>query len=127
MRNFFALAIFHLEHISALLAEKALVEAIILLPMMLLLNALHLDNISRVIRDHMLQFSCFLLPIIMREHSDVGEIGPTGSPVVIMQEKSAIRMLNTILLSIAPLWQFPEVALDRLGTHPCKNYFRYLR
>jgi hypothetical protein len=61
--------------------------------------------------------SCFLFLIIMREHSDVEQIGPAGSPVVIMQEKSPIRMLNTILLSIVSLRQFPEIALDRLGTH----------
>jgi hypothetical protein len=97
MRDFFALAIFRLEHISALLAEDALVEEIILLPMTFLLNALRLDNISRATRDHMLQFSFFMLLIIIREHSDVEEIGPAGS-VVMMQEKSAIRMLNTIIL-----------------------------
>jgi hypothetical protein len=36
-------------------------------------------------------------------------------------------MLNMILLVIASLRQFLEIALDRLGTHPCENYFRYLR
>jgi hypothetical protein len=53
--------IFHLEHISALLAEDALVDAIILLPMTFILNALRLDNISRATWDHLLQFSFFLL------------------------------------------------------------------
>jgi hypothetical protein len=84
MRDFFALAIFRLGHISALLAEDALVEAMILLPMTFLLNALRLNNISRATRDDLLQFSFFFLLIIMREHSDVVEIGPAGSPVVMM-------------------------------------------
>jgi hypothetical protein len=109
MRDFFALAIFRLEHITALLAEDALVEAILLLPMTFLLNALRLDNISRATRDHMLQFSFFFLLIIMRGHSDVGEMGSAGSPVVMMQEKSAIRRLNTILRLIESLRQFPEI------------------
>jgi hypothetical protein len=54
MWNFFALAIFCLEHIGALLAENALVETLILLPMTFLLNALRLDNISKATRDHMI-------------------------------------------------------------------------
>jgi hypothetical protein len=61
MRDLFALAIFRLEHISAFLAEDALVEAITLLPMTFLLNTLRLNNISRVTRDYILEFSCFLL------------------------------------------------------------------
>jgi hypothetical protein len=36
-------------------------------------------------------------------------------------------MLKTILLLLASLRQFPEIALDRLDTHPCENYFEYLR
>jgi hypothetical protein len=65
--------------------------------------------------------------MIMREHSDVGKIGRAGSPVVMMREKSTIRLLNTILLLIASLRQFLEIALDRLDSHPCENYFGYLR
>jgi hypothetical protein len=111
MRDFFALVIFRLGRISALLAEDALAEdalaedalaeAVILLLITFLLNALRLHKISRATRDDMLQCFFFFLIIIMREHSDVGEIGPARLPVVMMQEKSAIRMLNTILLWVA--------------------------
>jgi hypothetical protein len=55
------------------------------------------------------------------------ERGKWGDTVTPLQERTAIRILNTVLVLLCVCDRVGDIALGRLSSHPVENFFGFLR
>jgi hypothetical protein len=113
--------------------DTAYNEAIGILPMTMLLNALRLKNLTKHTRSQRLEFAFHFVWIQLNVRSTLPEKlheqGGQNSDnnVCFMQRKTIVRFLNTVVVILSSLRAYPDLALDRIGSHPVENFFGHLR
>jgi hypothetical protein len=134
MRAIYPLSVFCVRTIAILLHNGMIVDAIALLPMTLFLTALRLEKVALVARMDMLQMSFFFVLSMFQECKVLADqsqrplqVSNANDKVTLLTTETLIRHLNKLLAIIWLLRDAPDLALDRLSTHPVENFFGRLR
>jgi hypothetical protein len=134
MRDLYPTSIFRFENLLALIGAGKFSDAFMLLPMTLLLNAVRVDTFTPDTRKDQLR-QCFHIVRLMiaqkqscRGRTEIPvERGKRGDTVTPLQEKTAIRILNTVLVLLYVCDRVGNIAPGRRSSHPVENFFGFLR
>jgi hypothetical protein len=105
MRDVYPISIMRFENLLTLIGTEMFTEPIMLLPMTLLLNAIRVDTYTRDARKVLLR-QCFHIVRLMMAQKQyrrgrtgiLVERGKRGDTVTALQERTAIQILNTVLV-----------------------------
>jgi hypothetical protein len=108
MREAEPISIFRFENLLTLIGAGKFTDALMLLPMTLLLNAVRVDTLTHDTRKDLLR-QCFHIVRLMMAQKQyhrgrtgiVVERGKRGDTVTSLQERGAIRILNTVLVLLS--------------------------
>lgn len=134
MRDCYTQQLFTMKNLQKLIDAEMFGAAVYFLPFCLWSSAIFVQNLSRQSRLFLLQtafeiFYGFYLQSI--EQKKIAEVTTnsclTTVAVCFAQKYFMIRCLNSTMAVIYTLNNFPEVGLDRLGTHCLEQYFGNVR
>jgi hypothetical protein len=125
MNDIFAVQLFSVDNLIALLAKGDVYGAYYLTPFVMWYAAISISELDVSLRFDLLAISFVVLRDWFRQgFTEAGRI-PDGK--FFTEKIDLIRYLNTILFLHEALGSFPEIALNRIGTHPVENLFGLMR
>jgi hypothetical protein len=130
MRDAYPLVITRVEHIARPFDKDATAEAVVWLPLCLCFNAIRLDNITRETRLFMLRVSFHLVKRIYGDKQSGADRNPETSKkkkITLFTSQWSVRFLDTVLLLIFSIENYPSLAIDRESTQPLENFFGFVR
>jgi hypothetical protein len=133
MRDAYPLAMARLENIVALIDHDAIAEAVALLPLSLTLNAIRLETIPSTTRTNLLTISFFLVRDLFESKANGTDTNPETTPsgqdlpITIFLSQWSERFMDTVLDLIVCIDEYPDLALDRVSTHPLETFFGVMR
>jgi hypothetical protein len=133
MRDAYPLAMMRLENIVALIENDAIAEAVAMLPLSLTVNAVRLETIPSTARTRLLKISFFLVRKLYELKENGLDPNPETTsaeenhPVTIFLSPWSRRFMDTVLDLILCIEEYPDIALDRVSTHPAETFFGLVR
>jgi hypothetical protein len=134
MRDVYPISILRFENLLTRIGPGKFTEAWMLFSMTLLLNAIRVDTFTRDTRKD-LSRQCFYIVRLMMAQKQyrrgmtgilLGR-GKRGDTVTLLSERTAIRILNTVLVLLCVGDRVDDIALGRLSSHPVENFFGFVR
>ena len=134
MKDYYPLILFDLENVQKLIENECFPQAMYLLPYALWSTAVRNADIHRDTRIKVLSmsFSIFYSLFIQSnfETRDKGiTIKPckTSTAIYFADDALLIRAMNATFTTAVALKAFPDVRLERIGTHVLENFFGKVR
>lgn len=134
MKDFYVLNLFNFENLDKLFAKNCLYELLYCLPYACWAEAATNANLNRQNRIELLRIAFDILFEFLKQnlyctHSKgITYNHPKNSMAILFADSNFLkRSLNSILGLAHILYFYPDVGIDRIGTHVLENFFGQIR